>query len=388
MKQISKMMLAAVSSIALATSAYAWDFSASGSSSAKWMTQTSKAGAADAVTSASFSSSSGGVTVSSSNSDGANSATFSYTADWNGDAGNFDEYVTVSGSKKVGNWTASSSTSQYMQKDVIAGTSNIAGGSKPMSAGGTAAITLTDGSITYKLGDAAHLSTAEKAVNGPMGGTVDAEARVDSFNGFSVGLGVGPGTLTVALDHNSGAATTTLGDLSTAVACGGQNTGFGLNFAGNVGVDLSFTFGNGSNAISGSCVGDNASNAASASTMGLGVGMPMGNMSLGFDYESSSTSNTAATVETKMAQSGFEISVAMSGIADGTAGINVSSQTKTDTVGAGDAVDTVSTGTELWWTVPIGPVSLAVGYGASSAKIGTADPTTVSQMGAEMSMSF
>jgi predicted porin len=258
-----------------------------------------------------------------------------------------------------------------------------------MTAGGTAAITLTDGSITYKLGDAAHLSTSEKAVNGPMSGAVDAEARVDSFNGFSVGLGVGPGTLTVALDHNAGAATTTLGDLSTAVACGGQNTGFGLNFAGNVGVDLSFTYGSGSNAISSTnCTGDNASNAASANTMGLAVGMPMGNMSLALDYESSATSNTVGTTETKMAQSGFEISVTMSGIADGTAGINVSSQTKTDTVGTGDAVDTVSTGTELWWTVPIGPVSLAVGYGSNSKKIGEADPATYTEMGAEMSMSF
>lgn len=386
MKQLSKMMLAAVASVALATSAYAWDFSASGSSSAKWMTKTTKAATAgaEAVTSAAFSSSSGGVTVSSSNSDGANSATFSYTADWNPDPGNFDESVTVSGSKKVGNWTASSSTTQWMQKDTTAAT-----GSQSMTSAGTAAITLTDGSITYKLGDAAHLSTAEKAVNGPMGGTVDAEARVDSFNGFSVGLGVGPGTLTVALDHNAGAATTTLGDQSTAVSCGGQNTGFGLNFAGNVGVDLSFTFGNGSNAISSTnCVGDNASNAASASTMGLGVGMPMGNISLGFDYESSSTSNTAATVETKMAKSGFELSVTMSGIADGTAGINVSSQTKTDTVGTADAVDTVEAGTELWWTVPIGPVSLAVGYGSNSKKIGEADPATYTEMGAEMSMSF
>ena len=384
MKQLVKMMLAAVSSIALATSAYAWDFSASGSSSAKWMTQTKKEGAADAVTSANFSSSSGGVTVSSSNSDGANSATFSYTADWNGDAGNFDEYVTVSGSKKVGNWTASSSTTQHIQKDVTNAASQA-----PMTAGGTAAITLTDGSITYKLGDAAHLSTSEKAVNGPMSGAVDAEARVDSFNGFSVGLGVGPGTLTVALDHNAGASTTALGDLSTAVACGGQSTGFGLNFSGNVGVDLSFTYGSGSNAISSTnCTGDNASNAASANTMGLAVGMPMGNMSLALDYESSATSNTVGTTETKMAQSGFEISVTMSGIADGTAGINVSSQTVTNTVGTADAVDSVNTGTELWWTVPIGPVSLAVGYGASSAKVGEGDPTTVTQMGAEMSMSF
>ena len=138
-------------------------------------------------------------------------------------------------------------------------------------AGGTAAITLTDGSITYKLGDAAHLSTAEKAVNGPMSGTVDAEARVDSFEGFSVGLGVGPGTLTVALDHNAGAAGDSLGDLGLAVACGSQSTAFGLNFSGDVGADLSFTYGSGSAAISGSCTGDNSSNAASASTMGLGV---------------------------------------------------------------------------------------------------------------------
>ena len=135
MKQLSKMMLAAVASVALATSAYAWDFSASGSSSATFKQSTVAPAEGDATTQANFSSSSGGVTVSSSNSDGANSATFSYTADWNPDPGNFDESVSVSGSKKVGNWTASSSTTQWMQKDVIAGTSNIAGGSKPMSAG-------------------------------------------------------------------------------------------------------------------------------------------------------------------------------------------------------------------------------------------------------------
>ena len=393
MKQLSKMMLATVASVALAAPAFAWDFSASGSSSAKWMTETTNTGAegANAITSANFSSSSGGVTVSSSNSDGPNSATFSYTADWNGDAGNFDEYVTVSGSKKVGNWTASSSTSQYMQKDVIAGDANIAGGSKPMSAGGTAAITLTDGSITYKLGDAAHLSTAEKTSGGPMSGAVDAEARVDSFNGFSVGLGVGPGTLTVALDHNSGAASTTMGDLGIGIACGGQGTGYGLNFAGDVGVDLSFTFATGSSAPSATyCTGDNASNAASSSTMGLGVAMPMGDITIALDYESSGTSNTAATVETKATQSGFEISVTMGGIADGTAGINISSQAISTTVGTGDAAEVTNAGTELWWTVPIGPVSLAVGYGSGTSTSGSTTKVTAvtTQMGAEMSMSF
>ena len=388
MKQLSKIMLAAVASVALAVPALAWDFGASGSSSAKWMTQTTNSGAdgAKAITNANYSSSSGGVTVSSSNTDGANSATFSYTADWNGDDGNFDEYVKVSGSKKVGKWTASSSTSQYMQKDATAAT-----GSQSQTAGGTAAITLTDGSITYKLGDAAHLSTAEKTSGGPMDGAVDAEARVDSFNGFSVGLGVGPGTLTVALDHNSGAASTSMGDLGIGIACGGQGTGFGLNFAGDVGADLSFTFASGSSAPSATyCTGDNASNAASSSTMGLGVALPMGAMTVALDYESSGTSNTAATVETKYAQSGFEISLTMGGIADGTAGINISSQTVSTTVGAGDAADVTNAGTELWWTVPIGPVSLAVGYGSDSITTGADTKTTAldTQMGAEMSMSF
>jgi len=385
MKQLSKIMLAAVASVALAVPALAWDFGASGSSSAKWMTQTTNSGAdgAKAITNANYSSSAGGVTVSSSNSDGANSATFSYTADFNNDSGaqNFDEYVTVSGSKKVGNWTASSSTSQYMQKDSTAGT--------PMTSDGSAVITLTDGSITYKLGDASHLSTAEKTSNGPMDGAVDAEARVDSFNGFSVGLGVGPGTLTVALDMNTGGSV--FGDKPAAIACGGGTTGYGLNFAGDVGADLSFTFGTGSTAPSAvGCTGDNASNAASATTMGLGVALPMGAMTVALDYESTSWNNTAASTETKNASSGFEISVTMGGIADGTAGINISSNASSETVGTGDAAETTSAGTELWWTVPIGPVSLAVGYGSDSITTGADTKTTAldTQMGAEMSMSF
>jgi len=389
MKQLSKIMLAAVASVAIAAPALAWDFSASGSSSAKWMSRTTNTGEEGAVdvSPTAFSSSAGGITLSSSNSDGANSATFSYTNDYNSDSDalNYDEYVSISGSKKVGNWTASSSTTQYMQKDSTAGT--------PMTSNGSAVITLTDGSITYKLGDAAHLSTAEKTVNGPMDGQVDAEARVDAFDGFSVGLGVGPGTLTVALDMNTDGDL--FGDRSVAIACGGGTTGYGLNFAGDVGADLSFTFGTGSTAPSAAgCLGDNASNAASATTMGLGVAIPMGDISIALDYESTSWNNTVGTTETKNALSGFEISVTMGGIADGTAGINISSNATSATVGTADAATGSASGTELWWTVPIGPVSLAVGYGSDSYTTGAgtaASPTVTAldtQMGAEMSMSF
>jgi len=383
MKQLSKMMLAAVASVAFAAPAFAWDFGASGSSSATFKQQTVAPASGDSTTTANFSSSSGGVTVSSSNADGGNSATFSYTADWNGDAGNFDEYVSVSGSKKVGDWTASSSTTQYMQKDATSTT-----GSTAMGSGGTAAITLTDGSITYKLGDAGHLSTAEKTSGGPMSGAQDAEASVDSFNGFSVGMGVGPGALTVALDMHSGTAATVLGENSSgsdaATACGAQLTGFGLNFAGDVGADLSFTYGSGSAAMSASgCTGDNSSNAFSYSVMGLGVAVPVAGMTIAFDYGTNTSSNTAASAEGGVAKSGYELSVSMP-VGDATAGVNLSSTSSTTTTSgtAGDAAGTG--GTELWYTVPIGPVSLSAGYGSSAV----VDGATTSQIGAEMSLSF
>jgi len=383
MKQLSKMMLAAVASVALAAPAFAWDFGASGSSSATFKQATVAPATGDSTTTANFTSSAGGVTVSSSNSDGANSATFSYTADWNGDAGNFDEYVSVSGSKKVGNWTASSGTTQHLQKDVSS-----AATAAPMTAGASAVITLTDGSITYKLGDAAHLSTAEKTSGGPMAGAQDAEASVDSFNGFSVGLGVGPGTLTVALDMHSGAAATVLGEnhaaSDVALACGGaQITGFGLNFAGDVGADLTFTYGSGSTAISSSCTGDNSSNSFGYSVMGLGVAVPVGGMTIAFDYGTKTATNSVATVEGGSATAGWEISLTMP-VGDASAGVNLSSTASvTTTAGvAGDAA--VTGGTELWYTVPIGAVSLSAGYGSSAV----VDGTTTTEIGAEMSMSF
>ena len=385
MKQLSKMMLAAVASVALATSAYAWDFSASGSSSATFKQVTVTPATGDATVDTNFTSSAGGVTVSSSNSDGPNSATFSYTADWNGDAGNFDEYVSVSGSKKVGNWTASSATTQHIQKDVTAG-------AQPMTAGNSAVITLTDGSITYKLGNAAHLSTAEKTSGGPMGGAQDAEARLDAFDGFSVGMGVGPGTLTVALEMRSAATSVFFGEdqdaagtgADTATACGSDSTNFGFNFAGDVGADLTFTYASGSSsAQADSCTGDNSSNASSMNTMGLGVGVPVGGMTIALDYEGTTYAYTVATVENSKAVSGFEISVVMP-VGDASAGVNISSTSSTVTTAgtAGDAV--VTAGTELWYTVPIGAASLSVGYGSAA----TADASTTTEIGAEMTMSF
>ena len=55
MKYIAKMMLALLASVTLVIPAYAWDFSASGSMSAKWELQSKKLMQdADAITSANF----------------------------------------------------------------------------------------------------------------------------------------------------------------------------------------------------------------------------------------------------------------------------------------------------------------------------------------------
>jgi hypothetical protein len=128
----------------------------------------------------------------------------------------------------------------------------------------------------------------------------------------------------------------------------------------------------------------------------------MGNITIGLDYESSHVESTtgggdvtASTVGEDKA--GFELSVTM-GMGDATAGLNVSSQTvtPTTTVTGATANNANSTaGTELWYSMPIGAVTLAVGYGSSAVTTGgnTAasvdDATnTITEMGAEMSMSF
>jgi len=74
------------------------------------------------------------------------------SSDTAGSAG-LDQTLSLAGSTKVGKWTSSATASQSLMEDGV--TSKISGDD-------SAVITLTDGSITYKLGSAAHLSTAKK----------------------------------------------------------------------------------------------------------------------------------------------------------------------------------------------------------------------------------
>ena len=185
MKRLSKMMLAAVASVALAAPVLAWDFSASGSASAYFnSTSTTTITGATAASSGGVSSAGGSITMASSHTDGAKTAKLTYVLDWDDD---MDETITLSGSNKVGAWTASGEVSYslgypgchnaaygYQTNAVDLDNSTIYASSdngtrvlaqqgatactNTRSADDTSAITLTDGTMTIILGDASHLS--------------------------------------------------------------------------------------------------------------------------------------------------------------------------------------------------------------------------------------
>jgi len=164
MKQLSKIMLAAVASVCLAAPAFAWDFSASGSAAARFnSTSTTAYTGANAVPSGGVSDEGGGITLKSGHTDGAKSANLSYAVDWAD--GGLDEVLSVSGSSKVGDWTASAGTSFNL--DRFGCSDNVSKARCGQQTGeDTTAITVTDGTMTIVLGDAGHLSSQNVSSNG------------------------------------------------------------------------------------------------------------------------------------------------------------------------------------------------------------------------------
>ena len=133
MKQLSKIMLAAVASVALAAPAFAWDFSASGSALGKFnITNTTAATGANTVTSGGAASEGSSLKLASSHTDGKRSASLSYTIDWDG---NLDETIAVSGSQTVGNWTASGSVSYNRDRPGCTATDNGSGSTTSATSG-------------------------------------------------------------------------------------------------------------------------------------------------------------------------------------------------------------------------------------------------------------
>ena len=347
MNHIVKLMLAALATIALAIPAYALDFSVSGSMNTTFNQYSEKSSdSADAVSYMEFGSEGGSITFTSAIDSGDTTGSLSYKLDYDGD---LDEVVTLSGSTKAGGWTASSSIDYNRGNSVT----DQASEDRP-------SLTLTDGSTTIKMGSAGHLSGAGKGSSSTAGGSADWNAAgfdygvgaiVDSFQGISYGGSFGTGTYTVALGLDKDASicgTKAEADGLTSY----QTTSTGASVTASVGVDVAFTFCSGNT----KSTDTSESSGTSFTTLGVGVGMSMGDLtpSVSFGNYSSSTVD-----ETEVAYSGTALDVTVKmALGSDSAVFNFTNVSNSDENNTGSR-----TGIELGYGTSIGPATLSLGYG-------------------------
>ena len=398
MKQLSKMMLAAVASVAFAATAFAWDFGASGSSTASFNVTTTKASkdATNTVASGGVSASSSNLKLASSHTDGTKTLALSYTLDWDG---NLDETIALSGSSTVGGWTASGDIS-YNRSDTGCSSSfgfvhdadnnTLIGLMDNASVSGAAcatdaaeesstAVTLTDGTMTIKLGNAAHLSGQNVSSGSAAGGSVtfdtaDDEASVGAmvgdYQGVSLGYAISD-TMSVTVAYQTspgtedacGAGESYDGELAANTAGTGAygTTGTGFGFSGTFGiVAVGATLCNATTADAGLAAQSPASNSTATSTLGVGVTLDLGDikpfLSFGTYVGLGSQSKSGA------AYAGNEVGLTYALGAD-TVVVYYGAVAEIDTSGgvAGEAIS--KSGMELGYNTTVGPVALGVGYG-------------------------
>ncbi len=398
MKQLSKMMLAAVASVALATTAFAWDFSASGGSTASFNSTSTKASkdATNTVSSGGVSSSGSNLKLASSHTDGAKSVSLSYVLDWDG---NLDETITVSGADTVGAWTASGSVSYNLDKGAgcsdrdavvylgdnattttLQGLDDNATHVATSCAGAqtgedTTAVTVTDGTMTITLGDASHLSSQNVSSGSAAAGAVsfdsaDDDASVGAFVGSFSGV-----SLAYKISDTMSATVAYQKSTDTADACGAGEaydgegatysttaTGFGFNGTFGI-VGVGATICNATTADVGTSTASPASTSTATSTMGVGVTLDLGDikpfLSFGTYLGVGSVSKSGA------AYAGNEVGLTYALGAD-TVVAYIGSVAEIDTtVGvAGEAI--TKSGMELGYNTTVGPASLGIGYGTQT----------------------
>ena len=398
MKQLSKIMLAAVASVALAAPSFAWDFSASGSATASFNQTSSKANSLAATKESTigsgFSSAGSSLTLASSHTDGPNTASFTYVLDWDG---NLDETLTVSGSRKVGEWTGSGSVSYSPQTLGCSATDNastggtVAGGQTACAGTATGEdttnVTLTNGTMTIILGEAAHLSTQNVSSSGAAGGSVvfsgDSTgaggagmdtapgAMVDSFHGVSLGYAINDTTTATLAYQKSSEAGDMMGlgaykdgEVASAGAGGYSTTGTGVSVSTVAGpATIGLTFASASTASTGSATAEATKLSTSMSTMGLGVSIDLGDIKPFISYGSFDQEGSLS--KDKMAISGSEIGLTYA-LGDDTITLYVGNveETFTDNGVAGKAW--TKSGTEVGYSTTVGPAGLAIGYGSQT----------------------
>ena len=377
MKQLSKIMLAAVASVALAAPSFAWDFSASGSATASFNQTSVKANSLAATKESTigsgFSSAGSSLTLASSHTDGPNTASFTYVLDWDG---NLDETLTVSGSRKVGEWTGSGSVSYSPQTLGCSSTSDNTSTAATAACAGTAtgedstSVTLTNGTMTIVMGDASHLSgqnvsagTGAAGLDGMDSADADTAvgAMVDSFEGVSLGYALSD-TMSVTVAYQSGT-----GDVMGAgeyldgeTATTHLTSGFGVGFSGTFGpATVGFTQASGSTA---DATGDTDAGKLSSSwsTMGLGVKIDLGDIDPFLSYGTATGSaGSAANKTVENTHGGSEV------------GLTYALGADTVTLVMGSLSDQGSTTDkptewsimEVGYATAVGPASLSIGYG-------------------------
>jgi len=336
--------------------------------------------------------------LSSSHTDGAKTATLTYALDWDG---NLDETITVSGSNKVGAWTASGSVdytprnlgcqnAAYGYVSNAVGTDNVTvantgdNGTVVLAQQGatacagtqagndTGAITLTDGTMTIIIGEASHLSGQNTSTGSTASGAismdgqdedVSAGAFVASFHGASLGYKISDTmSATVAYQLSSddddmmGAGEWLDGETVTTHT----QSGFGVAFSGTFGpATVGITQASASTADQ---TGNTAAGLLSttSSTMGLGVKIDLGDIDPWISYGTYTADGSATKAQHTHTASEFGLTYALGA----------------DTVilYVGNAEDKYSTadkaltksGMEVGYNTTVGPAALSIGYGTQT----------------------
>ena len=400
MKQLSKMMLAAVASVALAAPAFAWDFSASGSAAAYFNMTTVKANKdANALTGGGVSSDGGTITLSSSNSDGANSATLSYAVNW-ADSG-LDETLSVSGSKKVGDWTGSGSVSYNLDRyGCSSDNSTTAAVSRcgQQTTADSTNVSVTDGTMTITLGDASHLSSQNVSSGSTASGlptwdAADDDASVGAFVGSYEGISLGykiDDSMSVTVAYQVSSATGDACGAGEAYDSEGANhgiSGTGFGFSGTFGtIAVGATVCNAATADKGTATTSAGSSGTATSTTGLGVTMDMGDIDPFLSW--GSYSGIATDSKNGAAYAGMELGLTYA-LGSDTVIFAYGTTAEIDTTAGVAGEATNRTGMEIGYNTTVGPVALSTGYGTQTAEqTGGTEGYSMTDIEVAMSISF
>ena len=368
MKQLSKMMLAAVASVALAAPAFAWDFNASGTAAAYLNSTSTKAStsATNTVASGGVSSEGSSLKLASSHTDGSKT-------------------LSLSGSSTIGAWTASGNVAYNLDTVGCYGADNGTGTTTAATSCGTVGddqagedttnVSLTDGTMTITLGDASHLSSQNVSSNGAAAGAVSFDsadddasvgAFVGSFHGVSLGYKISD-TMSATVAYQKSADTADVlgaGESYDSEGATYGTTGTGLGFSGTFGpATVGVTVASASTADVGTSSSAPASNTTATSTTGVGIKLDLGDIDPFISYGSYTADGSVS--KNGVAYGGTEFGLVYALGADGIT-LYIGNYEETTTT-AGVAGETLKkSGMEIGYNTAVGPAGLKVGYGSQT----------------------